>query len=104
MKFNQIFSVFDPLVAQETLWFCMRHKLALLNHTNVFSLYFHAFLKISAWFPYETLTELEELLPTFVGPNTYLELFHSLLDLPLLAAALERVAVGRGKLNDRLQF
>jgi len=86
----------DPLVAMETVWFCLRNKASILTHTNVFSLYFHSLLKILAWHPMETLTEMDELLPTFVGPNTFLELFHSLLDLPLLTAVLERVHLERG--------
>lgn len=34
--------------------------------------------------------EIEELMPCFISPTTFLELFHLLLDLPLVVTALER--------------
>jgi len=38
--------------------------------------------------------EFRELLPAFVSATSYVELFHYLLDLPLLTAALERLEYG----------
>lgn len=81
----------DSTVALETLWFCTRFKVPLVQNTNVLTLYFHSLLKIAAWHPMETIYEVNELLPTFASPTTFLELLHSLLDLPLLTSALEKL-------------
>jgi hypothetical protein len=35
-------------------------------------------------------------LPALIAPNTCIELFHSLLDLPLLAAAMEKAELEKG--------
>jgi AP-5 complex subunit zeta-1 len=85
----------DPIIALETLWFCLRLKAPLVQHTNVLTLYFHSLLKAAAWHPVETIFEFNELIPTFASPTTYLELFHALLDLPLLTATLEKLELER---------
>jgi AP-5 complex subunit zeta-1 len=81
----------DPLMAIETLIFLARHKVVLSNTSNVFQQHFHVILRILAWFPVESVDLVAEILPACIGPNTCLELFHTLLDLPLLSAALERL-------------
>jgi hypothetical protein len=80
----------NSFLAFETLHFCRKNKKSLLFNTHVFSQYFPLLLKLWLWHPYELLKEIEDLLPCFVSPSTFLELFHLLLDLPLVVAALER--------------
>jgi AP-5 complex subunit zeta-1 len=85
----------DPVLAFETLNFCAQNKVALLNNTIVFQRYFPPLMKLYAWHPTDFYLDIEELFPAFIGPSTYMELFHSILDLPLLAAALERIEYER---------
>ena len=41
-------------------------------------------------------SDFSNLLPALVGPSTCIELFHYLLDLPLLGAAMEKVEMEKG--------
>jgi AP-5 complex subunit zeta-1 len=88
----------DPIISFEALLFCRKNKKKLLTSTNLFSLYFPPLLKIFAWNP-EYNREIKSLIPAFIGPSTYSELFHSILDLPLLTAALVRVASDANESN-----
>ncbi|KAL6077164.1 hypothetical protein QOT17_002464 [Balamuthia mandrillaris] len=105
----------NSFVSFETMNFFLENKIQLLQCTNIFTVYFPPIFKLFAWSPFsvfrytfsllllslcaflEVITstfiqsEFAELLPAMIGPSTYLEIFHSLLDLPLLAAALERI-------------
>lgn len=81
----------DPIISFETVWFCLRFKEEILVNSNIFSQHFHSLLRIAAWHSFEFKEEFKQLIPTFIGPSTYLEIFHAILDLPLLSAALERM-------------
>lgn len=81
----------DPLIAFETMHFCVKHKEVLLMNSNIFSQHFHSLLRIFAWYPNEFFEEAKQLLPAFINQTTYMEIFHAIIDLPLLVAALERM-------------
>jgi hypothetical protein len=79
----------SSLVAFETIRFCIFNKRKLLTHTNMLFLYFPALLKLAAWHPRSFSNEFVELLPALISPPSCMELFHSILDLPLLASIME---------------
>ncbi|XP_028395174.1 AP-5 complex subunit zeta-1-like [Dendronephthya gigantea] len=85
-----LFSSFtSPEVAFEILTFCYENMEKLRQSTNVFTQFFPNIFKILAWFPRTFLKEFMELLPAMISRKTYIEIFHFLLDLPCLSAALE---------------
>ncbi|XP_046855730.1 AP-5 complex subunit zeta-1-like [Xenia sp. Carnegie-2017] len=81
----------SPELAFEIVDFCIENKEELRQSTNIFSKYFPNIFKIIAWFPRTFLKEFMELLPMMINENNYVEIFHLLLDLPCLSAALEAV-------------
>lgn len=92
-----------PQVPPETMRFCATHRQRILTATNVFSAYFPTLLRLYAWQPRACYASLRLLLPCLINGDTVAELFHALLDLPLLAATLERAEAhtraGRGDLQ-----
>lgn len=50
--------------------------------------YFPALLKIFAWNPQQFKSQFQTIVPAFMSAKTAVEVFHSLVDLPALAAAL----------------
>ncbi len=46
-------------------------------------------LQVLAWHPLMALSELQALVPLMISSSTFVELLHSIIDLPLLAAAME---------------
>eukprot|EP01132_Coremiostelium_polycephalum_P005947 gene5947-7406_t len=87
----------NSFVAFETLNFCLKNKETLLKSSNVFGLYFPPIFKCLAWFPHSYFGEFSELLPSLISPLTYIEVFHLLLDLPLLTSSMESVLVEQKK-------
>ncbi len=79
----------DPLAAFNVLTFCVRNKDVLRTKTSVFVSFFPSFLKLLAWHPLSLLGLVSDLIPSMVSSRTFLELVHNVLDLPLVAAALE---------------
>ncbi|KAJ6235294.1 ap-5 complex subunit zeta-1 [Anaeramoeba flamelloides] len=67
----------------------INRELLLENYPSIFSKHFLAFFRILAWNPDEFSLEFLELLPTLIHPENYLEIFHTLLDLPILSLCLE---------------
>ncbi|XP_050391533.1 AP-5 complex subunit zeta-1 [Patella vulgata] len=57
--------------------------------TSVLSTFFPNIFKILAWHPRTFLCEFVDILPALMTPSTSLEIFHTLLDLPCMTAALE---------------
>jgi hypothetical protein len=81
-------------VALETFELCRAYRRTLATGGagggNLFAVYFPALLKLFCWTPAH-LNDVLELLPLMATSHTFIELFHLLLDLPLVAGALERM-------------
>jgi hypothetical protein len=81
-------------VALETFEFCRSYRRTLATggagSGNLFAVYFPALLKLFCWTPAH-VNDVRELLPLMATSRTFVELFHLLLDLPLVAGALERM-------------
>lgn len=92
--FTSLFQVTDALAAHELVAFCVRNKTALATKTSLFLTHFPPLLKALAWHPLAVLDGVCELLPLMISPDTYLELLHSVIDLPLMAAAMEESGGG----------
>ncbi|GLH10245.1 Uncharacterized protein GBIM_15189 [Gryllus bimaculatus] len=77
------------LAATDTILFLLenRNKLIALQEP-LLQRFFPNILKIIACHPCVVIEEFIELLPDFISPSTAVEVFHSILDLPLLAATL----------------
>eukprot|EP00002_Diphylleia_rotans_P024567 TRINITY_DN4860_c0_g1_i1.p1 TRINITY_DN4860_c0_g1~~TRINITY_DN4860_c0_g1_i1.p1 ORF type:complete len:482 (-),score=94.74 TRINITY_DN4860_c0_g1_i1:110-1555(-) len=91
------FSTFVPknfvnsLFGTEFLRFCLRHQSVLSGESGIFAMYFPSLFKVLAWHPLSVFRTFAELLPCLVTPENYLEVFHCILDLPIIAASLEDV-------------
>ncbi|KAK7507173.1 hypothetical protein BaRGS_00001108 [Batillaria attramentaria] len=79
----------DPGLAFDTVVFMCQNLSTLCLNTNILSHFFPNILKILAWHPRTFVKEFVDLLPAMMSPTTSLEIFHTLLDLPCLTAALE---------------
>lgn len=86
----------DPVTAFNLVAFSLRNQEALLERTTVFTTYFPAYLKLVAWHPLTLSSGISKLMSSMVSRGTFLELVHSVLDLPLVAASLEDVLCGLG--------
>ncbi|KAK7113111.1 hypothetical protein V1264_012460 [Littorina saxatilis] len=79
----------DPGLAFDAVVFMSNNLFTLCYSTNIFSHFFPNILKILAWHPRTYLKEFMDLLPAMMASATALEVFHTLLDLPCMTAALE---------------
>ena len=90
----------DPIAAYNLVSFCRRNQKLLLAQTSVLSSFFPLLLKFLAWHPLALHDGISELLSAMVSADSsglFLELIHSVLDLPLVAASMEeRLAVMDG--------
>lgn len=73
--------------ALHVVHFALRN-LAALCDAGATEKYFPALLKIFAWHPRQFKSQFKTIVPAFVSAKTAVEVFHSLVDLPALAAAL----------------
>ena len=84
----------SPEAAFETFAMARQHSRALATGVggggNAFASYFPALLKLFAWSPVTHANDVRALLPLMANNATFIELLHLLLDVPLVAAALER--------------
>ncbi|CAK9094551.1 AP-5 complex subunit zeta-1 (Adaptor-related protein complex 5 zeta subunit) (Zeta5) [Durusdinium trenchii] len=80
----------QQLLAMSTLLFLTTNTSKMLLHTPVFPKYYPAIIKLLAWHPRTLAEEVLPIVPAMVGPSSYAELFHTLLDLPLTAAFMEQ--------------
>ncbi|PHJ20068.1 hypothetical protein CSUI_006103 [Cystoisospora suis] len=78
------------LLAIGALTFFNNNLQALIVKSSLFSRYFPVIFKLVAYHPRAAGSLLLPLLPAIVGSSTYMEVLHSLLDLPLTASFLER--------------
>ncbi|CAJ1454391.1 unnamed protein product [Effrenium voratum] len=80
----------QQLLAMSTLLFLTTNTSKMLLHTPVFPKYYPAIIKLLAWHPRTLAEEVLPIVPAMVGPSSFAELFHTLLDLPLTAAFMEQ--------------
>ncbi|XP_051988066.1 AP-5 complex subunit zeta-1-like isoform X4 [Xyrauchen texanus] len=79
----------EPMLAFEFIQFCLLNASVLQDRVANYRQSFPNLLKFLAWNCPGLITEFVELLPSLVAPGTAIELLHTLLDLPCLAAALD---------------
>ncbi|XP_046690689.1 AP-5 complex subunit zeta-1 isoform X2 [Silurus meridionalis] len=93
--FHHLFSRFpaelfnEPMLAFEFVSFCLHNVSVLQKKVAIYRQSFPNLLKFLAWNSPGLISEFMELLPSFLAPETAIELLHTLLDLPCLAAALD---------------
>ncbi|KAL7830590.1 hypothetical protein SRHO_G00317170 [Serrasalmus rhombeus] len=93
--FYQVFTRFpaelfnEPMLAFEFVHFCLHNVSVLQEKVAIYRHSFPNLLKFLAWNSPGLISEYVELLPSLLAPETAIELLHSLLDLPCLAAALD---------------
>lgn len=80
---------YNPILCFEFLSCCIKHVDKLIS-SGVLGSLFPVLFKILAWNPLSLIDEFQFLFPAFTTKATIVEVFHSILDLPCLAAALER--------------
>ncbi|PPD69634.1 hypothetical protein GOBAR_DD33485 [Gossypium barbadense] len=89
----------DPIVAAATLDFLYVNKNKLLiSFPNLLPQFFPLILKLTAWNGGKLEKPFLKVLPGLVSPGSFLPLFPSLMDLPILVVALEKVERSSGSL------
>ncbi|MCJ8746436.1 hypothetical protein PDJAM_G00141770 [Pangasius djambal] len=79
----------EPMLAYEFVHFCLHNVSVLQEKVAMYRHSFPNLLKFLAWNSPGLISEYMELLPSLLAPETAIELLHTLLDLPCLAAALD---------------
>nr|POE80491.1 ap-5 complex subunit zeta-1 [Quercus suber] len=89
----------DPAVAEATLDFLYMNKKKLLtSFPSLLPQFFPLLLKLIAWNGEKTEKSFLKLFPGLMSPGSFLPLFPSLVDLPILVVALEKVERSSGSL------
>ncbi|KAK6934408.1 AP-5 complex subunit zeta-1 [Dillenia turbinata] len=87
----------DPVVAEATLDFLNAKKKKLLtSFPTLLPQYFPLLLKLIAWNGEKLEKSFLKIFPGLMSPGSFLPLFPSLVDLPILVAALEKVERSSG--------
>uniref|UniRef100_A0A671RM00 AP-5 complex subunit zeta-1-like n=1 Tax=Sinocyclocheilus anshuiensis TaxID=1608454 RepID=A0A671RM00_9TELE len=79
----------EPMLAFEFVQFCLLNASVLQDRVANYRQSFPNLLKFLAWNSSGLIAEFVELLPSLIAPDTAIELLHTILDLPCLAAALD---------------
>ncbi|XP_055047057.2 AP-5 complex subunit zeta-1 [Misgurnus anguillicaudatus] len=79
----------EPMLAFEFTQFCLLNASTLQTRVTGYRQSFPNLLKFLAWNSPGLISEFVELLPSLLAPDTAIELLHTILDLPCLAAALD---------------
>ncbi|XP_020591589.1 AP-5 complex subunit zeta-1 [Phalaenopsis equestris] len=89
----------DPRVAEATLDFLNLNKIKLINaYPTLLAQFFPLLLKLIAWNGEKFEEKFQSILPAMMSNGSFLPLFPSLIDLPILVVALEKVERGSGTL------
>ncbi|RDX58358.1 AP-5 complex subunit zeta-1 [Mucuna pruriens] len=89
----------DPVVAEATLEFLITNKKKLLtSFPNLLPQFFPLLLKLIAWNGERLEKLFLKAFPGLMSPGSFIPLFPALLDLPILAVALEKVEKSSGPL------
>ncbi|XP_057950865.1 uncharacterized protein LOC131145673 isoform X2 [Malania oleifera] len=89
----------DPLVAEATLNFLNANKQKLLSaFPTLLPQFFPLLLKLIAWNGEKFKKSFLKIFPGLMSPGSFLPLFPSLVDLPILVVALEKVERNSGSL------
>ncbi|NWT62494.1 AP5Z1 protein, partial [Erythrocercus mccallii] len=79
----------NPSLAFEFVQFCKDNSQLFTDSSSIFRQSFPNLFKFLAWNSPPLISEFVDLLPFLLDPGTTIELFHLLLDLPCLTAALD---------------
>uniref|UniRef100_A0A8C2KGA6 AP-5 complex subunit zeta-1-like n=1 Tax=Cyprinus carpio TaxID=7962 RepID=A0A8C2KGA6_CYPCA len=79
----------ETMLAFEFVQFCLLNASVLQDRVANYRQSFPNLLKFLAWNSSGLIEEFVELLPSLIAPDTAIELLHTILDLPCLAAALD---------------
>uniref|UniRef100_A0A8C0VRP6 Adaptor related protein complex 5 subunit zeta 1 n=1 Tax=Cyanistes caeruleus TaxID=156563 RepID=A0A8C0VRP6_CYACU len=79
----------NPSLAFEFVQFCKDNSQLLTDSSSIFRQSFPNLFKFLAWNSPPLISEFVDLLPFLLDPGTTIEIFHLLLDLPCLTAALD---------------
>ncbi|XP_026113438.1 AP-5 complex subunit zeta-1-like isoform X2 [Carassius auratus] len=79
----------EPMLAFQFVQFCLLNASVLQERVTNYRQSFPNLLKFLAWNSSGLIAEFVELLPSLIAPDTAIELLHTILDLPCLAAALD---------------
>ncbi|GMI63714.1 hypothetical protein like AT3G15160 [Hibiscus trionum] len=89
----------DPVVAAATLDFLyVNKKKLLISFPNLLPQFFPLLLKLIAWNGEKLEKPFLKVFPGLVSPGSFLPLFSSLVDLPIMVVALEKVERSSGSL------
>ncbi|XP_057766488.1 uncharacterized protein LOC130986951 [Salvia miltiorrhiza] len=89
----------DPVVAQASLAFLSSNKTKLLKaFPTLFPQFFPLMLKLIAWNGEKLKNSFLSIFSGFISPGSFIPLFPSLVDLPILVVALEKVERSSGSL------
>ncbi|NXR85572.1 AP5Z1 protein, partial [Hypocryptadius cinnamomeus] len=79
----------NPSLALEFVQFCKDNSQLFTDSSSIFRQSFPNLFKFLAWNSPPLISEFVDLLPFLLDPGTAIEIFHLLLDLPCLTAALD---------------
>ncbi|XP_078436746.1 AP-5 complex subunit zeta-1 [Wolffia australiana] len=89
----------DPIVAEATLNFLsLNKKKILFSFPGLFTQFFPLLLKLIAWNGERLEVTFSKILPAMISQGSFLPLLSSLIDLPILVMALEKVGRNSGTL------
>ena len=90
----------DCVFARNFVSFCRRNMAVLESKTSLFVTMFPFLLKCAVWYPLSLMDGIRELIRKMVSKDSFLELLHTVLDLPLVAGALDMFILSHQEQQD----